>query len=190
MAVNLQFGLLGPLQVHRSEVAVPVPEGRQRALLAALLLNAGLVVPVDELADILWGELTPPSARASLQNHLRLRKSLGHAGYELIKTAPPGYVISVAPGDLDVSRFETLLGAARAAARGGSWDTAAGRARAALAVWRGAPLADVESEVLAQREVPRLAEMRLQAAETWSIKGLPPNPVAWLYTVAKNKAKK
>jgi RNA polymerase sigma factor (sigma-70 family) len=29
----------------------------------------------------------------------------------------------------------------------------------------------------------------LQAAETWSIKGLPPNPVAWLYTVAKNKAK-
>ncbi|MEO7530935.1 MAG: DUF6596 domain-containing protein [Sediminibacterium sp.] len=29
----------------------------------------------------------------------------------------------------------------------------------------------------------------LQAAETWSIKGLPPNPTAWLYTVAKNKAK-
>jgi RNA polymerase sigma factor (sigma-70 family) len=29
----------------------------------------------------------------------------------------------------------------------------------------------------------------LLASETWSIKGLPPNPVAWLYTVAKNKAK-
>jgi RNA polymerase sigma factor (sigma-70 family) len=29
----------------------------------------------------------------------------------------------------------------------------------------------------------------LSAMETWSFKGLPPNPVAWLYTVAKNKAK-
>jgi RNA polymerase sigma-70 factor (ECF subfamily) len=29
----------------------------------------------------------------------------------------------------------------------------------------------------------------LSAMETWSYKGLPPNPVAWLYTVAKNKAK-
>lgn len=29
----------------------------------------------------------------------------------------------------------------------------------------------------------------LAASETWSIKGLPENPVAWLYTVAKNKAK-
>ena len=29
----------------------------------------------------------------------------------------------------------------------------------------------------------------LQASETWGIKGLPENPVAWLYTVAKNKTK-
>ncbi len=29
----------------------------------------------------------------------------------------------------------------------------------------------------------------LTASETWSIKGLPENPVAWLYMVAKNKAK-
>ncbi|ANH82761.1 RNA polymerase subunit sigma [Niabella ginsenosidivorans] len=29
----------------------------------------------------------------------------------------------------------------------------------------------------------------LQASETWGIKGLPENPAAWLYTVAKNKTK-
>jgi len=29
----------------------------------------------------------------------------------------------------------------------------------------------------------------LTAAQTWGIKGLPPNPTAWLYAVAKNKAK-
>jgi RNA polymerase sigma factor (sigma-70 family) len=27
------------------------------------------------------------------------------------------------------------------------------------------------------------------AAQTWGLKGIPPNPIAWLYTVAKNKAK-
>jgi predicted RNA polymerase sigma factor len=29
----------------------------------------------------------------------------------------------------------------------------------------------------------------LAATETWSIKGIPENPTAWLYTVAKNKTK-
>jgi RNA polymerase sigma factor (sigma-70 family) len=29
----------------------------------------------------------------------------------------------------------------------------------------------------------------ITAAQTWGIKGLPPNPTAWLYSVAKNKAK-
>ena len=29
----------------------------------------------------------------------------------------------------------------------------------------------------------------LAASELWGLKGLPPNPVAWLYTVAKNKSK-
>jgi RNA polymerase sigma factor (sigma-70 family) len=29
----------------------------------------------------------------------------------------------------------------------------------------------------------------LLAAETWGLKGVPQNPIAWLYTVAKNKAK-
>lgn len=32
-------------------------------------------------------------------------------------------------------------------------------------------------------------ETFLSALETWSYKGIPENPVAWLYTVAKNKAK-
>ncbi|HET9131131.1 MAG TPA: sigma factor, partial [Terriglobia bacterium] len=29
----------------------------------------------------------------------------------------------------------------------------------------------------------------LAAAETWGMNGIPPNPAAWLYTVAKNNAK-
>ena len=62
-----------------------------------------------------------------------------------------------------MSRFETLLGSARTAAEAGSWEPAAGHARAALALWRGEPLADAESDVLTLREAPRLTELRLQA---------------------------
>ena len=67
--------------------------------------------------------------------------------------------------DLDVSRFEALLRAARLAMRAGTWEQAAIRARAALSLWRGEPLGGVESEALTRREVPRLADLRLQALE-------------------------
>jgi DNA-binding SARP family transcriptional activator len=116
---------------------------------------------------MLWGTAAPPSARVTVQNNVaRLRKALGDDDRARIGTQPRGYVISVADGELDMNRFEALLGTARQAARSGSWDTAAADSRAALALWRGEPLADVESELLAVREVPRLADLRLQAVET------------------------
>ena len=162
----MQFGLLGPLVVRRGETVVPVQAGKQRVVLAALLLNANRVVPVDVLAETLWGTAAPASARVTVQNNVaRLRKALGDEGRSLIITQPRGYVIRVADGELDMTEFEALLGAARQAAREGSWDTAGAEARAALALWRGAALVDVESELLAVREVPRLADLRLQAVE-------------------------
>ncbi len=166
MTSKLEFCLLGPVVVRCGGVAVPVPRGRQRAVLALLLLNAGRVVSVGEIAETLWGPAPPPSASATVRNYVkRLRRGLGNADQARIVTRSPGYMIRVDPGELDVSRFEVLLDGARNSARGGSWEAAADQARAALALWRGGPLADVESEALALREVPRLAELRLQAAE-------------------------
>jgi DNA-binding SARP family transcriptional activator/Tfp pilus assembly protein PilF len=166
MTPKLEFCLLGPVTVRSGGLAVPVPRGSQRALLALLLLNAGRVVSVDEIAETLWGPAPVPSAPASIRNYVkRLRRVLGSAGQARIVTCSPGYVIRVDHGELDVDRFEVLLEDARNAARGGSWVTAADQARQALALWRGEPLADVESEALALREIPRLAELRLQAAE-------------------------
>ena len=123
-------------------------------------------MPVDGIAEALWGTTPPPSAPVTVRNYVkRLRQSLRDAGLARISTRPGGYLIDVDAGELDVARFEVLLGSARAAARDGSWNQAAADARAALLLWRGEPLADVESEVLAAREVPRLAELRLQALE-------------------------
>jgi DNA-binding SARP family transcriptional activator len=95
----VEFGLLGPLSVRRGGVPVEIPHGKQRILLAALLLNAGRVVSADELSDTLWESAPPASARATLQNYVkRLRACFGDGGHRLIRTVPPGYSIGVGPG--------------------------------------------------------------------------------------------
>ena len=161
----MEFCLLGPLAVRNGGAAVHVPPGKQRALLAALLLK-GRLVTLEELGEVLWGPVPPPSARVSVQNYvMRLRKVLTVTGRTFIATQPGGYLISVDAAELDVTQFEALLGTARAATRDGSWASAAEHARAALALWRGEPLAGVGSEVLTLREVPRLSELQLQAQE-------------------------
>jgi DNA-binding SARP family transcriptional activator len=164
--METEFWLLGPLMVRSGTGVVPVPRGKQRAVLAALLLSAGQVVSLDELVVAVWGAQSPPTARVAIQNHvMRLRRSLADAGSR-IRTHPPGYLIRVEAEEVDVIRFGAHADAARAAARDHAWEVAAAQASAALALWRGEPLADVGSEALTLREIPRLAEMRLQALET------------------------
>jgi DNA-binding SARP family transcriptional activator/Tfp pilus assembly protein PilF len=166
MADDLEFCLLGPLVVRSGGVLVPMRQAKQRVLLATLLLAADRVVPVEALAEALWGSVTPPSARNTVRNYVkRLRDALGEAGRARISSQPGGYSMRVSPGELDVRRFEALLGAAREAVRNGSWAGAADQAHAALLLWRGEALADIDSELLRQREVSRLAEMRLYAQE-------------------------
>jgi DNA-binding SARP family transcriptional activator/Tfp pilus assembly protein PilF len=163
----MEFCLLGPLIVRCGGTVVPVRRGSQRALLATLLLDANHVVSMDTISETLWGADPPPSAAVTTRNYVsRLRQALGEAGHARISVQPSGYLISVDASELDVSRFEDLLAAARAAARSARWDQAAAHAGAALSLWRGEPLIDVQSAALHQREVPRLAEMRLQALET------------------------
>src|ERR1700722_5291844 len=166
MAERLEFGLLGPLRVSRNGSAVSIAPGRQRALLAALLLGRGALVSTDELVDVLWPAGPPAALRASLQNYVSwLRIALGDPGRTRILTQPRGYLMHAEAGELDVSRFEALSKTAHKAARAGRWHQAAADAREALSLWRGEPLADVESDTLTRREVPRLAELRMQVLE-------------------------
>lgn len=162
----MEFGLLGPLLVRTGERSVAISAGKQRVLLAALLLAVNQVVATRKLAEALWQDSPPETARVTLQNYImRLRHTLGPAGYERIVCRPSGYLIQVHRGELDVARFADLQGAGLAAARTGAWENASGQLAAALRLWRGQPLADVRSPLLAA-EVPRLAEMRLAALES------------------------
>jgi DNA-binding SARP family transcriptional activator len=163
---RVEFGLLGPLLVRVGGVPVRVSAGKQRVLLAALLVRVNQVVGVDDLADAVWEGQPPDSARVTLQNYVkRLRQALGPSGYERIATRPTGYLIEAVPGELDLTRFARIQASGQAAARAGAWASASAQLSTALSLWRGAPLADVPSPRLRQAEVPRLAEMRLDALE-------------------------
>ncbi len=165
MAIGMDFSLLGPLTVRVDGVVVPIPKGKQRTLLAALLLHAGRTVTVDQLADLLWGPALPPSAVITLQNYVkRLRQAFG-TGRNRIMTQPGGYLIQVHPGELDISAMEEALKVAHRAAEVGAWKDASERAASALAFWRGNALCDVDLGEIAVQEISRLTELRFRARE-------------------------
>jgi DNA-binding SARP family transcriptional activator len=166
MAGAMKFGLLGPLVARSGEIEIPVRRGHPRALLATLLLHANRTVSVEAITEALWGPAPPQSAPVAIRGYVRwLRLAFGPAGRDRIITEPHGYLIRVADDEFDLTRFDLLVVSARAAARSGNWQDAADGARAALSFWRGEPLADIESDALARREIPRLSELRLQAVE-------------------------
>jgi DNA-binding SARP family transcriptional activator len=159
----VKFGLLGPLEVTDGGRPVPIPSAKLRVLLACLLLRAGELVTVDELAEAIWGDdALPAHPRRAVQTYVtRLRQLLGGNG--LIQSRHQGYVIAVAAGDVDVGRLELLLARARDAADAEDRHHEAAVLRQALGLWRGEPLADVPSEMLHRDAVARLTEQRLDA---------------------------
>jgi YVTN family beta-propeller protein len=160
----MEFRILGPLEVrHDGEGRIPLGAGKQRAALAILLLHPNQVLTTERLIDELWGDSPPKAARKALHVYVAgLRKALGA---QRIRTHGPGYRLEVAPGELDLDRFERLVQTGRDLRAGGDYAGAATALREALALWAGEPLADLSSEPFARTAAPRLDELRLEALE-------------------------
>jgi predicted ATPase/DNA-binding SARP family transcriptional activator len=158
----MEFRVLGPLEVADGETPVVLGGGKQRALLAVLLLNAGRPVAVERLIDELWGAAVPATAAKMVQIYVsQLRKRLP-AG--TLRTRPPGYSIELGEDELDLDRAERLIAEGKDALREGEPARAAARLRQALALWRGSALAEFP-EPFAAVEGRRLEELRLAAME-------------------------
>jgi YVTN family beta-propeller protein len=160
----MDFRILGSLEVRDDEGReLTLGAGRQRALLAFLLLHENEPVTTDRLIDELWGEHAPSTAAKVIQNHVsQLRRALGDSR---LATLGHGYVLEVEPGALDLDRFESLVAEGSAALAHGDARTASVKLRAALSLWRGAPLAEFAYEPFAQATIARLEELRLEATE-------------------------
>jgi DNA-binding SARP family transcriptional activator/ABC-type branched-subunit amino acid transport system substrate-binding protein/DNA-binding beta-propeller fold protein YncE len=161
----MDYRILGPLELIDGTAPIALPGARQRALLALLLIHRNEVVSAERLIDAMWGETPPPSAPKALQNAvLQVRRALND-GTGTLRTEHGGYLLNVAPGELDADRFEALAADGRAALAAGDAEEAAERLREALALWRAPPLSDLAYEAFAQPEIARLEEQRLAALE-------------------------
>ncbi|HEX3226154.1 MAG TPA: AfsR/SARP family transcriptional regulator [Gaiellaceae bacterium] len=159
----LEFRILGPLEVLDDDQPVRLGGAKQRATLAILLLHANRVVGVERLADDLYAGAPPVTAVTQVQRQIsELRKALGA---EAIETRSPGYVLYVEPEHLDLNRFERATYDADQALERGDAQAAAGLLEQGLALWRGAPLADLAYESFARTAIERLDELRLVALE-------------------------
>ena len=165
---RLEFRVLGPLSVRIDGADVALGGPKQRALLALLLLSANRVVARDRLVTELFVEQSVNSADHALRNHVsRVRKLLAPLAEDepRLVARPPGYLLRVEPDELDLDVFEARVAAGRAALAAGDAPTAHENLAAALALWRGRPLADLEFEPFARFEVERLEELRLSVVE-------------------------
>jgi YVTN family beta-propeller protein len=159
----MEFRILGPLEVEREGGIVPVGRRKQRAVLEVLLLHANHVVSASALIDAIWGERAPETALTTLQGYVSaLRKTLGA---ELIATRGQGYVLQTDPASIDLGRFEALVRIGTETLGAGDPSIASDRLNAALSLWRGEPLEDLDSGAVVENERTRLEEMRLRALE-------------------------
>lgn len=166
---EVEFGILGPLQVRSGDAIVDIRRGLPRTILTHLLLCVGDTVRAEALADVLWGDQQPVNPANALQTQISyLRRQLAaHASTQPIVTRPGGYALVVDAEQIDAHRFDRVVhGAASTLARGGHEPLEVLAALdEALSWWRGEALEDVAGEPFSMGEAARLEELRLTAIE-------------------------
>lgn len=156
--LDVEYGILGPLELRKNGVEVQLAPGHQRALLALLVLRRNQVVSMGRILTALWDDEPPQTAHKVVQNAVsHLRKTLGAN----LATHPPGYELRVEEGELDLDRFTTLVDRAQ----GEEPARAAQTLRDALSLWRGPPLTDFAYDQFAQSAIAELNELRVGALE-------------------------
>lgn len=170
----VEYRLLGPVEVWSGGRPVEAGQPRQRAVLAALLADAGYVVSYDTMVDRVWGRTPPRDARGTLRVYLSgIRRLLARAAEADLDVAMPtdlvhrsgGYLIATDRDQVDLHRFRRLVVQARAA--GASAPQRVSLLREATRLWRGEPLAGITGE-WAARMRESWGRERLEAVVAWA----------------------
>ena len=165
-AVAVRFAVLGPVEVRSDGQLVPL-SGKPLVLLTTLLVRANTVVSPDALAQVLWQDdaEAPVRAKGTVQTYvMRLRRALGA---DVIRTTAAGYQVDADAESLDLLQFRELAEQGEAAVAAGDDESAVELFDAALQLWRGPALLDVESDALHSEDVSPMVEQRLRVWESW-----------------------
>ena len=160
----LSLAVLGPVDLRRDGVAVPVPGGKTTELLVRLAVAAGTPVRAERLLDDLWPDEVHGAAPNTLQSKVsRLRGALGDAS--LVRGEDAGYTLVLDP--MDVDAVVVLRLAEQVAALRGSADP--GRVLElcdqGLALFQGELLPGAGESAWSHPHRVRLAETRLTLLE-------------------------
>jgi DNA-binding SARP family transcriptional activator len=152
------------VELSAEGLELPSLAPRHRAFLGYLLLHSGTVLSVERLSEAMWGPTRPDTARAQVHAALTaIRRTLRAVdAAHLVETRPAGYVITPEPDRLDLQEFTTLVAKAGSESGPGSGSEPAAAVRTlreALALWRGAALADVQAH-FAESARARLEDRR------------------------------
>ncbi|MFD9629247.1 AfsR/SARP family transcriptional regulator [Streptomyces violascens] len=164
----MEFRVLGTVAVATEDGAfLALGPAKRRSLLAMLLLQPNIAVPVDRLTEALWDEEPPLHSRTVLQGHVsRLRALLAEHGAEAygieLATQGPAYVLRLPETLIDAHRFEELVTLARGQRSPGD---AVLMLREALALWQGPALTGTVTSPPLQAASHTLEELRLASVE-------------------------
>jgi len=157
------------LELWADGTPVPLPGGKPRALLAAMLISRNRVVPADSLADAIWDGDVPASFLATMQVHVsalrRALRPLSDPGLLTVITQSPGYRVVVDEALVDLGRFGRWARAGNDLLAAHRYAEAADRLRAALAEWTGPALADLRGFRFADDFAAAVEEERLVALQ-------------------------
>ena len=161
------FRLLGAIEVVENGISLPLGGPRHRSVLADLVMHAGRTVPAVQLIDDVWGESSPASATHTLETYVsRLRQVLSTSSSAApLLTRPTGYMLEVPPEHVDICQFRDLAARGSAALEREDAASAVTLITSALALWRGAALADIREAAFAPSAAERLDGERLTALE-------------------------
>src|SRR5262249_27570676 len=140
--------------------------GKQRSVLATLLLRPGEPVSLDVLIDEVWPDKAPTRAANLVSVYVHhLRRLIGDPDGQILVTRAPGYQVVLGAGELDAVRFGRLVAEGRQARASGAPERAAELLTEAIGLWRARALADVSATPLVAAEADRLEEARIEALE-------------------------
>jgi DNA-binding SARP family transcriptional activator len=161
----MRFEVLGPLKVADEKgTEVRIRQPRERALLATMLLRANQVTRTDLLINLLWGDDVPRNGAGALRTHIwSLRRLL--APSTCLQNTGGGYLLRVAPGELDADDFRGMAEQGMLAVGSSDSRDVVLLLTRALQLWHEPALADVPPTRAMQAPARKLLEQRRAAHE-------------------------
>src|SRR5947209_4755951 len=156
------FRILGRVDVVGDDGEIIVLRaGRQRALLARLILDANQAVRRADLVESVWGGVLPVHPETALQVVVsRLRTNLGPYGRRIV-AEDAGYRLDGGPEEVDLLWAESLLHDGRLALAADEGSRAADLFDRALSLWTGGTVEEIDESAYSERAAHRVREMRV-----------------------------